>query len=537
MNAKQLKELSDQTFGKRVGLVSLWQEQAENFYPERAGFTVRRYLGDDFAGNLSSSFPVICRRELASSFSTMLRPAQKPWFEMVLPNDDTPDIETREWLEWKTVVQRRAMYDIKSLFSRAAVEGDHDFAAFGQSVLSVRLNKVGDALLYRCWHLRDVAWLDDEEGNVCPIFRKWKPYAKTLVEKFRDKNHPSLLQLARTKPYEEVECLHMIVAADAYEKKTAMPYWSIYYDCQHETLLEAVPTWNKEYAISRWQTVSDSQYAYSPATVAALPDARLLQSMTYTLLEAGEKSANPPLIATQGAVRSDVTLLPGGMNWIDFEYDERKGEALRPLNIDTSGMGHGFELARDTREMLRVCFFLDKIKPFLPTEDKEMTAFQAGQIVAQYIRDALPIFEPMESEVNGQLCELTADLLLRHGAFGSPLDVPKALRGRSFTFRFQSPLHDAIESQKGQKFLEMSQLIASAVALDQGAANVPDTITALRDALSGIQVPAKWQRTESQVKELQAEQADQMQTRQLLETLGQGADVAKTAGEAAQLGA
>jgi hypothetical protein len=59
------------------------------------------------------------------------------------------------------------------------------------------------------------------------------------------------------------------------------------HDCE---LIHAMPVWTGFYRIPRWQTVSGSQYSYSPATVAALPDARLIQAMTFTLLEAGEKA-------------------------------------------------------------------------------------------------------------------------------------------------------------------------------------------------------------------------------------------------------
>jgi hypothetical protein len=55
-------------------------------------------------------------------------------------------------------------------------------------------------------------------------------------------------------------------------------------------------SWSLIYVIPRWQTVSGSQYAYSPATVAALPDARLIQAMTLTFFEAGEKATNPPMV-------------------------------------------------------------------------------------------------------------------------------------------------------------------------------------------------------------------------------------------------
>ena len=78
--------LSGSLFAKRGSLMMLWQEQAEQFYPERADFTINRILGEDFAAHLTSSFPLLCRRDLGDQIGVMLRPTAKPWFHMV-PTD------------------------------------------------------------------------------------------------------------------------------------------------------------------------------------------------------------------------------------------------------------------------------------------------------------------------------------------------------------------------------------------------------------------------------------------------------------------
>jgi hypothetical protein len=552
MDAKDLNEQAQSLFGKRASLMSLWQEQAENFYPERADFTYHRSLGVDFASNLMTSFPLLCRRDLGDQMGSMLRPTAKEWFHTGLIDPIRETNEAKRWMQWADSVMRRAMYDRKSMFTRAAKEGDHDWATFGQNVISVRLNSNRDALLYRCWHLRDCAWQEDENGQVSMMFRKWKPTARQLKTIFGDKVHTQVDQLLlQNKPFEEIECMHMVVDMDLYTgpvdtydrgsdgnetkvrgpvkaaARKKFPYVSIYWDVTHSDLIEAMATHSKEYNVARWQTVSGSQYAFSPATIAALPDARLIQAMTYTILEAGEKATNPPMIATEDVVRSDIGVFAGAVTWVDRDYDERLGEALRPIAQDLRGMPIGRDMLGDSRQMLSAAFYLNKLKPFVPSTDPTMTAFQAGQIVAQYIRDALPLFEPMEIEYNGGICDLTFDELRRGGAFGSPLDMPKELAGSEVQFRFESPLHDAIEQQKGQKFLEMKAMIAQAVEMDQSVLAMPDWQTALRDALNGSQVPAKWIRDEITVKQMQdAAQASQ-QAQQAIEAMQGGADVAQ----------
>ena len=65
----------------RGNLLTLWQEMAENFYAERADFTMVRTQGDELARNLMSSYPLVLRRDLGNSMSAMLRPMRTPWFK------------------------------------------------------------------------------------------------------------------------------------------------------------------------------------------------------------------------------------------------------------------------------------------------------------------------------------------------------------------------------------------------------------------------------------------------------------------------
>ncbi|CAB4223303.1 Head-to-tail connector protein, podovirus-type [uncultured Caudovirales phage] len=536
MKAKEAWEIGMGLFAKRSSLLLLWQETAENFYPERADFTYHRSLGTDYAGNLMSSYPLLCRRDLGDQTGTMLRPTAKPWFAMGLPEDEREDNESTRWMQRSTKIMRRAMYDPKALFTKATKEGDHDWATFGQCVITCRLNKTGDSLLYRCWHLRDVAWLENEEGKIGQIYRKWKPTARDLVNLFgRDAVHQNVRQkVDQNKPNEEFEIIHMMIEADMYSPdkavRTKHEYFSIYYDATNEHIIEEVNTWNMEYIIPRWQTVSGSQYAFSPATVAALPESRLLQSIAYTLLEAGEKAVNPPMVGTQDVVRSDVAVFAGGITWVDRDYDERLGEALRLMNIDSKNMPLGLEMMQDSRSMIQQCFYLNKLN--LPQRAPEMTAYEVGQRVQEYIRNALPLFEPMEMEYNGAICDRTFEILRRHGGFGAPTEIPKSLLGRDILFKFESPLHDAIEELEGHKFLEMGQYLATAVQLDPSTQALPDAQTALRDALTGIKVPARWMRSEITVQQITDQAKQAAQAKAQLANLEQASNVAVNAATA-----
>lgn len=467
----------------------------------------------------------------------MLRPSGKPWFAL-RPSYRDETYEEKRWLEYATNVQRRAMYDRVSQFTRATKEADHDFAAFGQCVLTVELNRNRDALLYRCWHLRDIAWRENADGQICQVHRNWNVTAYDLKRQFGEgKLADQVKKLLSTDPLKEIKCRHIVLKSEEYEsapggKKWNTPYVSVYLDIENEHEIESVGLWSKHYVIPRWQTVSGSQYAYSPSTLAACPDARLIQAMTLTLLQAGERAADPPKIAREGVIRSDVDFRSGGVTWIDGEYDEKLGEAIRTLENDKSGIPFGLKMREDAKETIREAFFLDKISLPPIEEGREMTAFEASQRVQDYIRQALPLFEPMSDNYNGEVCEETFPLLMRNGAFGPVDNIPQSLRGQEMQFKFESPLQRAEGADKGMLLQNAVALATTVAAIDQDALAIIDGKAALREALYGSGMSAKAMRSEAEVEAIVQANNQQRQAAQMAQSVGAAGQTAEQVGNA-----
>lgn len=483
-----LIQRGDFLFGKKVELLTFWQTVAENFYPIRADFTVVRNLGDELCDDLLTSAPVIMHRDLSDSFSSMLRPSGEDWFEMTA-DEDRLDLSAKRWLERSSKIQRRAMYDRVSMFDKATKEADRDFAAFGNAVLTVEMNSKRDALLFRNWHLRDCAWCANAEGMVDEVHRKWRPTIRDLSTLFPKTIHPSLKSQLSEKPYCDIECRHIVMPGHCREGFERFPFVSIHLDKENNHVMQEIGLNYFPYVVPRWQTISGSQYAYSPAVIAGLPDARLLQSMTMVLLEAGEKATNPPMIGQADMVRGDMQLYAGGTTWVDSEYDERMGAALRPVALDFRGIPMGMEMRDRVTMSLREAFYLDKLT--LPPLG-QMTATEVSVRVQEYIRQSLPLFQPIEQEYNAAICDTTFNLLFANGAFGPLRDIPPSLRGADVRFAFESPLSQSTKQKKVGKFRQALELTAEAAQLDQNIGANWDINLAFRDALDGAGVPAKW---------------------------------------------
>lgn len=522
----------DRLFGKRENLLNFWQDVFENFAPDGADFTNMPTLGDEYAADLATSYPILVGRELTDQFGMMLRPTQKDAAVMVVEGLD--DYDGKRWLEWATKIQRRAMYDRKAQYIIAAKDGERDFTLAGQAVLTVERMPDRSSLLFRSWHLRDTVWADGLSGEVECVHRNWNnATAYELARIFGEKKLHAKVRDHLTKqpgkdPYCNVKVRHLVIPADMYhgEEQFKTPLVSVYIDVENEHIIEVTGQRVSPYVIPRWQRIKGSQYATSPAVTCALPEARLLQAMTLTLLKAGEKAVDPPMLATHGALRDDLDLESGGINWVHADYDERTGEAIRPIVQDKSGLPLGLEMQQRSEMLLKKAFYADKLT--LPQRGSgQETAYEVGQRVQQYIREALPLMEPVEIEFNGGVWERAFDVLLQEGAFGPPDSIPDSLRGADVEFKFASPLREQADSQKGRVFLDGVSLLQAGAAIDPAVANIPNAVEAMREALVGIGWQTKWMRSKDEVQAAADAEAQQAQAQAQLTAMEQASKVAK----------
>jgi hypothetical protein len=464
---------------------------------------------------------------------------------------------------------RRIMYDPASQFTRATKEGDADYILFGQCVIEPRLNMRRTGLLYRTWHLRDCVWAENAELVIDQFHRKWKLDARALCRLYPDTVAPEVKTRAEKDPFTEINCRVIVLPADEYDCRNGDAaggaendaayaasyaggagspedaygrpgFVQIVVDEDHQTILEETARPDLGYIIPRWITIGGfSQYAYSPSAIVALPDARMLQQMTLTLMEIGEKVVDPPMIAVGDAIQGGTNLYAGAINWVDPDYDERTGEVLRPITLDHSGLQWGTEYVDKIERMLNESFFLNVLN--LPEFDgKAMTAYEVSERMKEYIRRATPLFEPMDLEYNGGLCQTTFDMLERIGAFGAIHDRPAPLRGQRIAFKFANPLVQAEAETRTAAFEKVMQLLGGVLPIDQSVKAQFNLKKAFRDSVEGTGAPAGWlvdpHQADAIVAQAQAQAAGAQQAANfghLGEQVGKVATTAKNVGEAA----
>jgi hypothetical protein len=536
---------------KKTQLNTFWQNVAYNFYPQRAFFTrVDPYpYGRDFASNLTTSFPILVASEYANAISSYLRPSGQQWFEIDVAyrNKDTDlDNESKKWLEWATQVQYNFIQDRESGFSMAVDQGDADFAVFGQSAISIEIDWKRKTLLHRCWNLRDLAWTQGANGIIDFVVREWRTTINNAYQFFGDKLCANTLRKKGKEGDGEIIIHHVVLRTeDFYElfstaeitkRDIKQPFVSLYLEVGEKHTIEQVGVPTIIYFIPRDQTVSGSQYAYSRAVVAALPDARLLQSITLSLLEAGEKTVNPPIITFENSVRDDISLAANTLNYLAYNEGQSIDDVVKVMNLDKSGLQYGLAMQDAIKAGQKDAFMLNKLQ--LPVFDREMTATEVRRRYQDWIRNAAPFVDRLQVEYNQVLCKMQFDTLKYVGAFGPADYMPNALREDllrgNVSFKFKNPLLEAKEEEKMQKFVEMTGLIANNAAIDPDLAFLPNLDLALRDVFDGANIPAKWLNDEETVEVMKQEKAQAMQSQQLINDLASGGVAAQEIGKGAQ---
>lgn len=545
--AKELLDIGDRQFTKRQPLMGLWQEIGDNFYSVRAHFTREPQIGENFGEHQYDSYPELLRRMLGDSISAMLRPRDRPWFKTITgfePVDN--DTGNKRVLEEVTNRMRRRMYFPKSGFIRSTKQGDHDFTTFGQCVLSVDENEDRDRMFIRPFHLANVCWLENSEQEIDHAHLKDKMTARQMKRKFGEKAlHSTIVKACEKEPDREFNYRIVILPSDEYDYRKSkrfkendekrrptgnhkLPFVACYVDADNKHVMDEAPRLLFPLVIPRWIKLTGSAYAFSPATTIALPDGRLAQQLARILLEAGEKAIDPPLMADEEAVR-EANIGAGRITWVQADAQRKVRDLIDSFDIRYD-LNAGLAFRQDLREMLTKAFYIDKLT-LPPVEGEKMTAFEVGRRLEEFVRQALPLFEPMEDEYNSKLLDAIYAQLEVLGEF-SDLPLTDDLRDAEIKWQFESPIQTASNKMVVEKFAEALRLHATGA--EMGAASPLRLDRALSDAMKATDSPSAWIMTADEFEEAKQVEEQKKLAATLAAQVSQGAEIAGQVGEAGQ---
>lgn len=522
-------------FTRRGNLISFWQQTAELFYPERADFDTKKTLGEDFASSLYAGDQVLFRRDFGNWVNTVLRPKGRLWAKpRARLNKLNKITAVAAYFDDKAEDLRNLLYDVKSQYMTAARTADHDWVTFGNSVESVEERSTRDGFIWRNWHLRDCAWEDNEDGETHIMYRRFKMSIRNLMAKQRTGWRLSkrvIDKYAKT-PDELVSCLHIAMPVEHYydptdvkqQRSVRFEWVSVYLDEDNKFMMSEKQVRWFPYTVSRWFRVAGSPYAFSPCVTTCLPDARTIQAMTWSILEAGEKAVEPPIVATHEAVLGGVDLRAGHVTWIDRNYDEKSGVAIRALDLGKHPE-LGDALRQGVRGTMMEAWYLNRL--FLPQFNHQMTAEETARRHEEFLRASQPIIDPAEEQRIGIPIDVQMQMAMDLGYWGPMDEMPREIRGRDIDVTYDNPIEDARKQSKTMAFGQVAALSAQAREVDPTLPAHVDWTKAYRDAVAGI-APPDWLHSEDKAKEITAEAEKDVETQGAIEEAGAIAEVAAT---------
>jgi hypothetical protein len=476
---------------------SHWQDLADYFLPRRADFG--RSAQADGAKRTDKQFdgtPMMAARNLAAAIDGLLKPKNARWFAVRVEDLDMADNdEVRAWLQRAEDRMMQALYDPRARFVQYSSEVDLDLVVFGTGILYVGEAVGTRRLAFRAHHLKQSYIAVNEDGNVDTLFIEQTLTARQAEQRFGRENLGKKTKEALQKGDLDTEFTFVRLCQPRPDRDARradnrnLPFAAIDIDVGSEHEIGQSGFHEFPYIVPRWETATDEIYGRGPAMI-ALPDAKTLNQMGKTLLKAGHKAVDPPLLAPSDSLKSAVRTWPGGISYFDASVLSSSGGRV-PIQPLASGANIplGREMQNDVREQIWNAFFRNVLN--LPAQAPRMTATEVIERKEEFIRVIGPVFGRLEADYTGPLVERVFNLLARAGRFGP---LPRALEGRKLAFDYVSPISKAYRLVEVGAYAKTSQDLAPLVQIKGEILDNFDADRIARGVAEANGMPLDWLR-------------------------------------------
>ena len=490
-----------------------WQELAEVFLPRRADFTRGRVAGEKRTEKQFDGVPMQAARGLAASLDGLLKPKTQRWFSIRADDDSVDEMEeVRLWLEDAEDRMYAALYDPDARFLQRSNEVDLDLVVFGTGVLFVGERVGSGRLVFRSHHLRDVCVAENADGEVDTVFRRFELSARQAEQRWgREVLGEATREALRDGRLEQTfEFLHVVLPRPDRDRtkrnRKNLPFASVFIDVQSEKIIAEGGYHELPYILPRWDTGTDEIYGRSPAML-ALPDANSLNQIGKTLLRAGHKVVDPPLLMPDDGLQSAPRTWPGGITYYDADILARTG-GRPPVSPLTTGANIplGREMQNDVREQVWSAFFKNVLQ--LPVDGPQMTATEIIERRAEFMRIIGPTFGRLEADYTGPVVERVFNVMKRAGLFLQPPEILKQAGG--IRFEYVSPITKAQQQIEAAALQKTVQDVQAVISAEPSAIQNFDADRIVRDVAEANGLPRRWLKPRDLIDARRGQEAEAM---------------------------
>ena len=492
--------------GQRDNWQNHFQELADYMLPRKADIVRKRTRGEKRMEQVFDGTALQAVDLLSASLHGMLTSGATPWFHLALKDQDMGrDDEVEAWLQDTSARMAKAF--LRSNFETEIHEMYVDLVVFGTGCMFVEMDQ--GQLRFSTRHISEFHIAENQYGLVDTVFRKYKVPARQAVLRFGYDEVSKFIQTKYDKrPDDEVTLLHAVMPRydrDPTKMDSAnMPFASVYI-CMDSKMPISVKGFQEfPYIVPRFLKATGETMGRSPAMV-ALPDVKMLNLMSKTIIQAAQKQIDPPLLVPDDGFILPIRTNPGGLNF--FRAGSR--DTITPLNVGAN-IPIGLQMEEQRRAAIRSAFYVDQL---LSAGAANMTATEVIQRQEERLRVLSPALGRLMNEMLRPLIERTFALMLRNDMFALP---PEMLQGRDVDIEYVSPLARAQKSSSLNNTMRALEILMPlSQALPVGDHINPDgLVNHVTDALGVPKTVLNSDREIQQARQAQAEQQAMMQQRQ-----------------------
>lgn len=540
LNVEDICRQFNQLCGNRGTWEAHWEEIAERVLPRQIGFMGERTDGEKKTQKVFDSKPMIALERFAAVMDSMLTPRAQRWHNLKTTDEAlNRDFQVQDWFYKVNNILYSARYAPRANFAGQNFERWTSVGAFGTGSLFTDFEP-GEGLRYRCVNLRDTYFLENHQGVIDTVFRKFCYTARQAQQRFGDKMLPERIKKALENPAQQdrkFDFLHLVAPRQDFDPNRAdargKPYGSWYIALDDKQLVAPAGGYTSfPYSVSRYVTAPDEVYGRSPA-MSALPDIKMLNEMAKTDIRAVHKLIDPPILLHDdgilGGGAMTVNLKPGGLN---VGGVNRNGQAM----MQPFGTGARVDINEQKMEQRRQSIddaFLVTLFQIL-VETPRMTATEALIRAQEKGMLLTPTMGRQQSEALGPLIERELDLLMFHKVLPPMPDV-LVEAGGEYEIIYDSPMSRMQRAEELVGVQRTMELLAPFAQIDPTVLDLfdRDELARLTAEVSGVPTPVL--RSPEALKELREQRAQQEQQAMILQAAQPLAGAMKDAAQANQL--
>lgn len=556
---KKAKERLKALEGEKALWNTHWQLVAEYVLQRKANFQTFEEQGaflhsdiwDDSAGRAAET--------AASALIGMLWPDStsfklEPSHPSIRDNE-----EAKTFFSEATEKLHAAMDEPLAGLSLALDEFALDFLVFGTPALFIEEDEDTD-FKFQSWNLSQFAIAEGASGMIDTIYRVYRLTVSQVVEEFGiDKVSKKVADAyQKGKLTDKIKIVHMIEPRKVIHGvggNKNMPIASVHFEHDSDTILRERGYNEMPALVARFSKRINETYGRSPA-MNALPTIMELNAVREAVTVAMEKNLDPPLMVFDDGVfgAGVIDTSAGAINVMNIGSKFPQGRSpIEPI-YTTGTFNDVLPLIESLQNTISDHFMIDRLLDM--NNETQMTAREA------LIRDNMrtmslrSVINRVYTEVINRMIERCFNIMYRNGRFGYPINSPELaaaeamrpdeyiptipdaivkLQGkgeRAFTIKYMTPAARRQQSDEAQGMLSLTEYVGSVMAIKPDIIDRVDFDFMVKRLGETYAIPDGAIASDKNVDAIRKARSDQAAQQQNIQTLSEGASIAKDVAQA-----